>query len=127
MFDLESTGGTLDRQPNSTHVVNIWHVPGGSDYSNAKTVNVFFSDEASAEAFDKKWSAPPEMPILLTIEQHDILEKMRRDLDPCSRCSQPKLSHIDRIDARPGQCDTWTGLMTDHPLASAPQAIDLDP
>lgn len=27
---------------------------------------------------------------------------------PCGVCGQPKNSHIDRIDARPGQCDTWT-------------------
>lgn len=107
MLDLNNTGGTFDRQPNSTHVVSLWHIPNGGEYSSATAHNVFFSDEASAKAFEKTWEMPPEIALLTSIEQHDVIQRDIAKKQPCGECGQFKDSHIDRFDAFPGQCDTW--------------------
>lgn len=71
MFHIFAITGSLERQEDTTHVVNFWHIPGGYRYDAATPVNIFYSDEEEAKRFAAKWDAPPEMAILTTIERHD--------------------------------------------------------
>ena len=71
MSDVDPAKGTAQRQPDSTHVVSMWHIPGGCDYSNAYPINVFFSDEDAARMLFNRYNCCPEMAMLLTIEEHD--------------------------------------------------------
>jgi hypothetical protein len=66
-------GGTYKRQPDTTHAVSYWHIPGGCDYINALAVDMYFSNEAKAVEFTEKHRNPPEMAILKTIEEHDVV------------------------------------------------------
>lgn len=71
MFDIFNITGSFEREETTTHVVNFWRIPGGTDYTNATPVNIFYSDEEAAKEFCAKWDGPPEMPSLMTIEQYD--------------------------------------------------------
>ena len=56
-----SLGGQFKPGPASTHYVSIWHLPGGVDVNNARTVEVYFDDLESAKQFEQKYKAAPEM------------------------------------------------------------------
>lgn len=71
--------GHFEQQLDTTHVVSMWHIPGGYDYSNANVIYCFFEKEETAVVFEKKWQYPPEMAVLLTIAQYgDIQQKTRQ-------------------------------------------------
>lgn len=108
MLDLTGTGGAFDRKPDSTHVVSMWYVPSGTDYTAAKPITVYFSDGKQAETFTRSWENLPEMALCLDIGHHDMISENIQRSHPCHVCGQPRNSHIDRIDAFPGQCDSWT-------------------
>lgn len=54
--------------------------------------------------------------IIPRIKLTDIQSKENFELSEgnrlCARCGHSKDSHIDSIDARPGQCDTWVASST---------------
>ena len=68
-------GGAPFRQEDSTHVVSLWHIPGGTDYHNAEKVYAYFTNEENAKAFETRYERIPEMAILLTIAQLDDIQK----------------------------------------------------
>jgi hypothetical protein len=53
--------GTLYRKPTSKFVVSRWYIPGGYDYTNARSVHIFFDTEENAKAYAKEYEMPPEM------------------------------------------------------------------
>lgn len=73
MFSMYAITGWLERQEDTTHVVNLWYIPGGYRYDAATPINIFYSDEEEAKRFADKWDQIPEMAILMTIERHDEL------------------------------------------------------
>lgn len=76
-------GASRERQPDSTHVVNMWHIPNGSDYHDAQVVHAFFSSEEQAQKAAKNFEMPPEMAHCMTIEQYDeIRAKVKREHNP---------------------------------------------
>ena len=77
MFDLKAyPNASLERQENTTHVVSAWYIPNSSDYDKASAIYVYFSALNEAFDFSKKYSMPPEMAMVLTIEQHDEIQRL---------------------------------------------------
>lgn len=66
MFD-ESTelGGSVDKSPSHTHLVSLWHIPGGCEYHLAKVREFYFEGAESAELFKKMYDYPPEMAMVI--------------------------------------------------------------
>lgn len=85
MLNIAKAGGTTSREVDSTHVVSLWYIPGGWDYSNALAVAAYFKDGVAALAFADSWSAPPEMASI-----HDL--------------SDPRVSDIFKFKPQ-GECD----------------------
>ncbi len=65
--------GSYTRTAATTHVVNRWHIPNGSDYHMARVVNLFFGDEQAAIEYQKEYRMPPEMADLMTVAKYDDL------------------------------------------------------
>lgn len=66
---IVDAGGTITRQPDSTHKVNFWYIPGGARYDRAQVIDGFFNDKAVAEQFAAKYSVPPEMAMCIELEK----------------------------------------------------------
>lgn len=91
MFSKYDINGYLEIQDDTTHVVSMWHIPGGTEYHKASIIYLFYSDEKAADAFCAKWDAPPEMPSKMTVAQyreicrqldaHEKRQKEDRELD----------------------------------------------
>jgi hypothetical protein len=61
--DAKEQGGSQTQTQQSTHVVSLWNVPGGSDYCNAQEVKFHFDDHEPAEKFAQMYRNPPELAI----------------------------------------------------------------
>ena len=66
---------SLERTPETTHVVSRWYIPGGSDYTGAVPMTLFFSEEAEASAYTAKYEQCPEMASMMTIAEHDEISR----------------------------------------------------
>jgi len=75
VLNMWSLEGSLERTEKTTHYVSLWYIPGGCAYSNAKPCVVFFEDEGAAKVFERKWSSPPEMAMIGTIEDYDRVKE----------------------------------------------------
>lgn len=62
--------GTLVRKSDSRYAVNLWYIPGGCDYVNARAIVGFWSEEhkAIAETFQQKYQYPGEMALMKDLE-----------------------------------------------------------
>jgi hypothetical protein len=79
-------GGWYEQQEDSTHVCSMWHIPNGTDYDKAMIMYVFFSSEKDALGFAAQWDAPPEMAVVMTLQEYlDI---------------KARVAEIDRIESR---------------------------
>lgn len=58
-------GGYVDKTPASTHMVSLWYIPGGCDYSNAEVREIFFDNADGAERFQKLYDCLPEMAMVI--------------------------------------------------------------
>lgn len=72
-FNMGCLEGSLERTDKTTHVVNLFYIPGGSKNKVPKPVNIFFTCESEAEVFTTKWAAYPEMAFKASIEDWDIV------------------------------------------------------
>lgn len=63
--DATELGGSVDKTPSSTHMVSLWYIPGGCDYSNAEIREIFFDNAESAERFHKLYDCLPEMAAII--------------------------------------------------------------
>jgi hypothetical protein len=63
--DAEERGGYVDKTSTSTHMVSLWYIPGGCDYSNAEVREFFFDNAYNAELFQKLYDCLPEMAVII--------------------------------------------------------------
>lgn len=70
--DAHLLGGSQKRQPDATHVVSVWHIPGGTDYDHATAIIYYFVTEVGAQSFARKYKDLPEMSMLMTITEFDV-------------------------------------------------------
>lgn len=65
------------REPedDTTHVVSLWNIPGGYDYSNARVLCQCFPNEVLAKEFEKRWDQVPEMAVMMTVEEYLEIKK----------------------------------------------------
>lgn len=66
-------GGSSSRQPDSTHLVSAWYLPGGYDVVHATSVAFYFPDKESADKLAADYQAPPEMAHAVSLELFDRL------------------------------------------------------
>jgi hypothetical protein len=67
--DATELGGYFDKKSSSTHMVSLWHIPGGCDYNNAEVREIFFDNAESAERFQKMYDCLPEMAMVIPCQQ----------------------------------------------------------
>lgn len=84
--EIINAGGQLSRKADSRYAVNLWYIPGGYDYVNARAISGFWSEpqKAEAEAFQKKYEFPGEMAVFVDL-QDPRLENSFRSV-PCKHC-----------------------------------------
>lgn len=58
---IVEAGGSLKRTVATVAPVSFWHIPGGTDYTNATVVLAFFDKLEDAQAFERQYSYPPEL------------------------------------------------------------------
>ncbi len=54
-------GGSTKASSELPVKVSYWHIPGGTDYTNAQVRHAYFPDVEKAEKFCKDFDPPPEM------------------------------------------------------------------
>jgi len=61
--------GSLKRLPTSVASVSFWHIPGETMYDRAVVIIAYFDDLETAEKFQQKYEAPPEMACLEKLKE----------------------------------------------------------
>lgn len=115
-----------ERKPDSAYEVNFWHIPGGTDYSNATPISVFFSEEEKdlALRLTARHEAPPEMAHLTKLNPipktafYTTYEALNANVDAAEPAT------IIAIDATPAQSETLTQIAMDAFFADT-NTIDL--
>lgn len=66
-------------EADTTHVVSMWYIPGGFDYSSARVLCQCFPSEQLAKEFEKRWDQIPEMAVTMTVEEYREIKKKSAD------------------------------------------------